>query len=465
MSESESTPTPVTAAAELPDGAQTGGARPGVGFLANVNLVFLTYVANAALAFGVAVLVARALGPEGRGVYALFLLSASIAQAVLSLGMGVAAVYELGKRTATLSRVAANAHQITLLSALVSGVLVLLAWPLLGETLRDHDVPYWIFVFAVPLFVSYGLLTTLLQGVSRFVAMNTVIIVQPLVLLALLATGVAAGDVDTTDALVFWSIATLVAIALAIVLLGRPALRLSELLRIDWPSLRRQLSFGLRGQVGNLMQLLNYRLDQFVVLLFVSTAGVGIYAVAVTISQTIWFIPNAVAAVLLPRLTATDESDAARTTPLVCRNTLLVSAIVALGVGVVSPWFVEAFFGGEFSGALEPLLWLLPGAVALSGSKILTSYILSQGRPLTNSMITVASLVVTIVADFALIPPFGITGAAIASTLAYAAHFALSLAAYRQLSGGSVWEAVIVRGDDLRRYVEAARQRFAPAQP
>jgi len=37
--------------------------------------------------------------------------------------------------------------------------------------------------------------------------------------------------------------------------------------------------------------------------------------------------------------------------------------------------------------------------------------------------------------------------------------------AYRRLSGGSVWEAVVVRGDDLRRYLDAARQRFAPAQP
>lgn len=466
MSESESTAQPpVTAAAELPGTAEAGGARPGPGFVGNVNLVFLTYVANAALAFGVAVLIARALGPEGRGVYALFLLSASIAQAVLSLGMGVAAVYELGKRTATLSRIAANAHQITLASAVVSGVLVLLAWPVLGDTLRAHDVPYWAFVFVVPLFVSYGLLTTILQGVSRFVAMNVVIVAQPLVLLALVATGVVVGDVDTTEALVFWAIATFASVALAVLLLGRAALRLPDLLSVDWPSLRRQISFGLRGQIGNLMQLLNYRLDQFIVLLFVSTAGVGIYAVAVTVSQTIWFIPNAVAAVLLPRLTATDESDAARTTPLVCRNTLLVSAIVALGIGVVSPWLVEAFFGTAFGDALEPLLWLLPGAVALSGSKILTSYILSQGRPLTNSMITLASLVVTVVADFALIPPFGIAGAAIASTLAYAAHFALALAAYRQLSGGSVWEAVIVRGDDLRRYADMARQRLAPAQP
>jgi len=265
--------------------------------------------------------------------------------------------------------------------------------------------------------------------------------------------------------LLFWCGATLAGTLLALALLGRQALPLSDLLRIDWPSLREQVRFGMQGQVGNLVQLLNYRLDQYIVLLFVSTAGVGIYAVSVTVSQSVWFLANAVAAVLLPRLTAADEADAARTTPLVCRNTLLVSALGALGLAAVSPWLVEGLFGGEFEASLVPLLWLLPGTVALAGSKILASYVLSQGRPMTNSLITAAALVVTLAADFALIPPFGVTGAAIASSLAYGAHFALSLVAYRQLSGGSIWEAVVVRGDDLRRYLDAARQRFASAQP
>ena len=446
-------------------GAPGRSGRLELGFLGQVNLVFLTYVAQAALAFGVAVLVARALGPEGRGVYALFLLSASIAQTVLSLGLSVSAVYELGKGTTPVSRVVANSQQMVLASALVSGLLVLLAWPVLGDTFSDHDVPYWVFAFAVPLFLDYNVLTTVLQGQSRFPAMNAVIVAQPLVLVTLFAIGVAVDDVGTTAALVFWSIATFVATLLALALLGREALRPADLLRIDWPSLMRQVRFGVQGQVGNLVQLLNYRLDQYIVLLFVSTAGVGIYAVSVTVSQSVWFIANAVATVLLPRLTASDEADAARTTPLVCRSTLFVSALAALALGVASLWLIEALFGDDFESAVEPLLWLLPGTVALAGSKILTSYIFSQGHPLTNSLITVAALAVTLAADFALIPPFGVAGAAIASSLAYGVHFALSLAAYRRLSGGSIWEAIVVRGDDLRRCLDAARQRLAPAQP
>lgn len=437
-------------------------ARPPA-FLTNVNFVFLTFVANAALALGISILIARALGPEGRGVYALFLLSASITQVVLSLGMGVSAVYELGKNAATTSRVLANVQQVVVFSIAVSGALVLLAWPILGERLLEHDAPFWAFAFVVPLFVNYNVIATILQGQSRFQEMNLVILAQPLVLLPLLAVMTTISDVDPTAAIIAWSIATLLAVLLALILL-RDDVHLAELLKFDVPSLRRQIKFGLQGQVGNLIQLLNYRLDQYIVLLFVNTAAVGIYAVSVTVSQSVWFVANAVATVLLPRLTSVDDAEAARTTPLVCRNTLFVSAIGALGLATVSPWLVGGLFGSAFEDALEPLLWLLPGTVALAGSKVLSSYILSRGRPLTNSAITAAVLAITLGAGFALIPPFGVTGAAIASSLAYGVHFVLSLVAYQKLSGGSYAEALIVRPADIRYLLRTAREQLAAAR-
>jgi O-antigen/teichoic acid export membrane protein len=437
------------------------GPQSGLSFLGHVNLVFLTYVASAVLAFGVGVLLARALGPGGRGVYALFLLSASIGQGVLGLGINVAAIYYLGKGRMPLARVLANGLAMALAAGALCSLLVLIAWPVLGDRFAGHNVPYWAFSFVVPLFICYGLLTSILQGTGRFLAMNAVIVSQPLVQFGLLALGWSLADVDTTRAVLYWSGGTLAAVLLALALLA-PALWPYERWHWDGSGLRELVRFGLRGQVGNVMQLLNYRLDQYIVLLFVNAAGVGIYAVAVGLTQSVWFISNAVATVLLPRLTAADDADAARTTPLVCRTTLLVSALGAAGLAAVSP-AVLLLFGHDFRPALAPLLWLLPGTVALAGSKILASYLFSQGRPGTNSLITIASLAVTLIGDFTLIPAFGVSGAAIASTLAYAAHFALSLVAYRRLSGGSIRDAVVVRGEDFRRYLAIARERLAPA--
>lgn len=428
-----------------------------LGFLGNVNLVVMTYVASAGLMFVVSVLVARALGPEGRGIYSLFLLSVSLAQAVLSLGVGVSAIYYIGKKTYTLRQIVSNSQFVVLASAVVSGLLVLLAAPIIGGRLLDRDVPYWVFAFAVPLFLNFNVLTAVLQGGSRFLGMNLVILAQPLVLLAMMSTGMAVGDLDTGAVLVLWSLATLAAVLLGLRLVGFEHIHLPTVLVPDWRALRDQVRFGVQAQIGNLTQLLNYRLDSFIVLLFVGTAGVGYYAVANGMTQGIWLIANAVAVVLLPRLTRARKEDAARLTPLVCRNTLLVSALGAVALGAVSPVLVGALFGGEFSPAVAPLLWLLPGTVALSGSKILASYIFSQGKPLINSYVTLASLAVTLAADFILIPPFGVEGAAAASSLAYSTHLALSLVMYRRVSGQSIGDALLVRASDVRLYLELAR--------
>jgi len=122
---------------------------------------------------------------------------------------------------------------------------------------------------------------------------------------------------------------------------------------------------------------------------------------------------------------------------------------------------VEAFFGSDFSGAVPAVLWLLPGTVALSGTKILAGYIFSQGRPLINSAVATVTLATTITLDLALIPPFEIAGAAAASSVAYGLSLVLSLVAYRRLSGQTAWGAVLPQSSDIRLYVGAARNLAA----
>ncbi len=434
-------------------------------FLRDINLVFLTYVANYLLAFVVSILVARGLGTDGRGVYEISLLTISIAQAVMSLGVGVASLYYVGKKTHSLSDLLSNSQFVVLASAALSGLLVLLAAGTFGPRLLEEDVPYWIFVFGVPLFLNFNLLASFLQAHSRFLAMNSLVLLRPSVMLALLIGGLALGGLTTTNVLVFWSISMLAAVALGLLLLGVRNLHLPTVFWPRWPVLRAQVRFGVQGQVGNVLQLLNYRFDKYIVLPFVGWAGVGIYGVGVGVTESIWFISNAVAVVLLPHLTSARKEEAAALTPVVCRNTLLLSLLAAAALGALSPLLLPAFFGSDFSPSVVAVWWLLPGTVALSGTKILASYVFSQGRPLLNSYVTIASLAVTLVCDFALIPVFGVAGAAAASSVAYSTSLVLSLLVYRRLSGQSVWGAVIIRGSDLRLYLEAARTarlRYVP---
>jgi O-antigen/teichoic acid export membrane protein len=210
--------------------------------------------------------------------------------------------------------------------------------------------------------------------------------------------------------------------------------------------------------MANLAQLFNYRLDQFLVAAWVSRAGVGHYAVAVGLSESVWWISSAVAMVLLPRLTRMDRDKAEEMTPIVSRNTLAVSIVGAAGLMAVSPVLIRVLFGSEFSPATTPLLLLMPGIIAASAARILSSYLFSQGRVIYNTYATFIALGVTVALDLALIPAFGIEGAAIASSIAYTISLGSTLYWYKKVSGRGVWEALIVRPSDRSLYFDFLRR-------
>jgi O-antigen/teichoic acid export membrane protein len=171
--------------------------------------------------------------------------------------------------------------------------------------------------------------------------------------------------------------------------------------------------------------------------------------------------------VLLPRLTQMDSQRAREMTPLVSRNILLVSIVAAAALMGASPIIIRVFFGGDFTPAQTPLLLLMPGVIAASVGRVLGSYLFSQGRVIYNTYATFIALGVTLALDLVLIPTLEIEGAAIASSIAYVVSLAVTLYWYRQVSGGSVWEALVVRPSDRRIYIDLLqrlRTRILPAE-
>jgi O-antigen/teichoic acid export membrane protein len=424
------------------------------GFLFNVNLVFIATVAASGLGFVAAVLLARALGPEGRGVTALYQAAVSLGFAFLSLGIATAAVYYVGRRDISGRQAMEAGLSVTLIAAALTAIGVAIAAVIFGGELSDEDVPYWLTLLAIPALVQFRSAEAVLRAQGRFGAMNLLEVSLPLSILAFLGAVEVAGGLTIERAVVAWSLAFLPPVVLGYALLG-PSQWPRGLAGRDllWQAAR----FGMQGQLSNLIQLLNYRLDSYLVLLLVNASGVGLYAVGVSLSEGMWLIANSVSVVLLTNLTAGDDENAARMTPIVCRNTLLVTAAASLAAAAVSPFAIPWIFGDAFDDAVLPFLWLLPGTVALAGTKILAAYVFSRGRPLINAQIAFVTLVITVVADLALIPPFEVAGAAAASSLAYGCSLALSAVAYRRVSGGSISSVLLPRSSDVPYYVDGLR--------
>lgn len=440
------------------EGPESPRSAIGSGFLRNVNVVFFSQIAIYGLAFALRVLLARGLGDTGLGTYSLFFLVVIVAGGIANLGVGLGNIYFLNKETYAYRALLSGSLFVLAASSAASWVAVG-AWGLLyGDDLFVSGEAFWLYAAALPAVVAYVLLTSFLHGESRFFALSSIAIVQSLTGVAVAGGLWAFDELDVLGAIIAFTSSFLVAdlVCFAVVAAGR--LDVAGILRPDFATLKEQIRYGAKGQIANLAQLFNYRLDQFLVAAFVSRAGVGHYTVAVGLGESVWWISSAVAMVLLPRLTGMDRDRANEVTPVICRNTLALSIIAALGLVAVSPLAIRILFGEEFDPSFLPLVLLVPGIIAASATRVLGSYLFSQGQIIYNTYATFIALGVTLALDFALIPVLEVEGAAIASSIAYTFSLVATLAWYRKVSGGSIREALFVRASDAEMYGSAVRK-------
>jgi O-antigen/teichoic acid export membrane protein len=313
-------------------------------------------------------------------------------------------------------------------------------------------------VLVVPALIQFRVILALLRAEGRFGAMVSLELALPLSMLSCLGAVELGWGLTVPRAVWAWSLAYVPVVAAGYVVLGRKG----------WPrafaplgAVVRTVRFGVQAQLTNLVQLFNYRVDTFMILLLVNTEGVGIYTVATSQSEGLWIIATSVAVVLLTNITAGDAENAARLTPVVCRNTLLVTGVAAIGAALIAGVWIPVIFGADYEDSVLPYLCLLPGTVAQAGSTILAAYVFSRGRPIINAWIGVATLATTIPTNLVLIHLAGVPGAAISTTIGYCLDLALTAVAYRHLSGNSILEALVPRRADAGIYTGALRSAWA----
>ncbi|HLF78221.1 MAG TPA: oligosaccharide flippase family protein [Dehalococcoidia bacterium] len=423
-------------------------------FLFNINFVFVTSLTSNTIGFAVAILMARALGPDGRGATALYQAAVTLGYAFLNLGLSSAVFYFVARKELSGRQATQAGLSVTLGAAAITALGVLIAALLFDERLSERHIPYGLAILTVPAVIQLRLCEGLLRAEGRFGAMNALELGLPVSMLAFLGGTELLWGLTVPRAVWAWSLAFLPPLAVGYALLGREY----------WPRglapvsmLVKMARFGGQSQLGNLIQLLNYRLDVFLILFLVNTGGVGLYTVASSQTEGLWIIANSVAIVLLTNITSGDADNAARMTPITCRNTLLVTAVCALVAAAIAGLWIPVVFGSKYEDSVAAYIWLLPGTVALSGAKILAAYVFSRGRPMINTWISLATLIAGLPIEVTLISLFGVTGAAAGTSLSYVLTLFLTAMAYRRLSGGSIVEALVPQRSDVALYVDAVR--------
>lgn len=362
-------------------------------------------------------LLARALGPEGRGEVASAFVYFTLGVSVVGLGVPLAISHDVANAIHDRGAVLATARRFTLWTVPVSILiaLVLIEGPL--RFISGDRLGVAALLGALPLGVLAACLSLFLVGDGSLRDLARVQVVPVMLQTIVTVTAYATGNLTVNSYLIILLASTLGAVVIAWRAIGvRPTSPLP---------LRPFVRFGLRGYGACLAMVGSLRLDQALLGPLQGSQALGFYAVSVTLSLLPYTIARAVASRSFTVVAALEPCRRADKVSEYVRLTLLTGAVCAAAVAAVSPIMVPILYGEVFSQAVLPLLVLLPGVVLLCGSATACSSLVAVGHPGSSMRAEMAGLAVTLVGLPVVVPLFGIIGAAALSSGAYTVTFLL----------------------------------------
>lgn len=397
------------------------------------------------------IIVARLLGPSDRGVYAFIVLFGSSLLPLATLGTGAGVVYLVSSGKFEVNRVFLTT---CLLGVATGGVCA----GIIGACIAGHvfgsvitALPFTMLLpilLVLPLQGLDFMINRLAIGTHWFSLMNWSMIAKPILNALFLLVAVAMLHGGVRGAVIAVCAAAVVSAVGTTLLSFR---RYQPIFTLERTYTRACLSYGLRAWWGDLALRVNLRLDQFLLGLIGQASQLGLYSVAVNFTELLWVIPDAMGPVLFNRISAgtTTEEDRTRLLAVIHRVLFLLTLVVAVAVGLFAPLVLRLTVGRKYVGAAGALQLLLPGTLLMVTTKTLTKYFGGTGKPLKSSVPQVVGAVLSAVLYIVLIPRLGVTGAAIASSLGYAATAAVCLFIYTTDLKRGLAELFIVRPADF----------------
>ena len=288
-------------------------------FTKNVSLTFVSKVLTLVIGVGTSVLIARALGPEGKGIYAMATLLPTLIVTFSHLGIGLASVYYVAQRRYPREEILGN----NIILAVVIGTVGVFGGLIVSIFFGQEVFPgvakgYLLLALAlIPINLFFAYLENILLGAQRIKEFNYVAIIHKLLFFAFIVIALWALKVGVVGVILAgvlaWLITDIVLFLWAQNVAGGVSLRWNR----DY--MKHASAYGVKAHLGNILGFLNLRLDMFLINAFLNPVAVGFYSIGVGLVEKLWLISQAAGTVLFPKVAAeTDEHRRKEFTPLSC---------------------------------------------------------------------------------------------------------------------------------------------------
>jgi O-antigen/teichoic acid export membrane protein len=363
------------------------------------------------------ILVARLLGPAGRGELAVAILWPSVLAAMGSLGLREAFTYEVAKTPSLRAKLTGHAILLALgQSILLVGLgFVLIPW-LTRSQPPEVTQAALAFLWFIPanLLAAYAL--GLLQGELAITIFNMIRLSVNVAYLAAVLILWGLGEMTVWNVTLGLLIANFITASFAVIsVLAKYGVRWS----MDRVLTRRLFSYGVRNHAGNLSSLLNQRMDQMLMALLLAPVQLGWYTAAVNISGLARLGSGAFGTLVFPKVAATDQSEQRRVTRSYSRLNATITTASGLALMAAIPILVPLLYGPEYRPSVLSAEILTVAAVFVGIGQAWAGTLRGLGHPMEPAKAEMIALIVTVVGLALTLQRWGILGASLTSLVAY----------------------------------------------
>ncbi len=391
---------------------------------------------------------AWALGPAGRGDLLVVMLWPPVVAMLVTFGLTQAHRYWVAKDPECVSMLFSNAILFSLVVGVLAIVVAELVIPHLVGT-RSPEVMRLvrIYLLNIPAALLQFLMIGLLEGGRRFGWAGAARLVTFVVQAAAYLTLWLMGHLTVQTAAISAMFGQFAAMGLAVFAVWR---QLRPHWKPSWSDWRDALHYGMRGYPGTVADFATLRMDQLLLGGLASSTAIGLYFVAVRLSEITAILADSVAVAVMPEVAAAKHGE--RADNLLARSlrlTVYTHLLILLPLWLAAPHILRFVYGESFSAAGGTLRILLFASVVLTAGGITVSGLNGFGHPGLSTIARVASAIVTLVALLTLLPRYGIAGAAIASLMGYSVMTLIAFFFLVQKRDRSLWSYLRPRTSDL----------------
>jgi len=382
--------------------------------IGNIINTVSTRISLAVLSIVLLLLNSNFLGSEGLGTVGIIILEITIYLLISNVVCGGSLVYFTSRKSANSLLIAAYTW-IVLSAALYYSLLLLI--PAL-----DSEYANAILVLGF-LQSAIGANLGLLAGQQRFKTFNFVALMQALVQIGALCIFYFVLNDQSIDAFIQ---STFIAYCLAFILSFARLIPTLEK-QIIWPTLKlfkELIQYGFYLQIANITQLLNYRLNYFLLDYFSGRATVGKLMAGVQLSEGLLLPSKSIGAVQYAKISSQKSKENAARLSLILLKVVFLLTLPLVAILMLIPEVIyTGLLGSDFNETPIVISFMSVGIVALACEVILSRFFAGTGQQKINATSSSIGLVVTVIAGFSLITELGLIGAAICASLSYLSIF------------------------------------------